>query len=216
MSPAAADVVVLNNGVEIRNARIISESEHVVTLQIVGLTRLVLGKSEIKRIERGEFQPPSARPAAETVASPLPLPPVQKPLAAPVTEVPSLPAKGPGMTQILKVAAEQPGVILEFRLDISAETGVNCTVYPSDISPGAGSRTYTIATAGGKLINVMATWDSQGTVIDTIIAPPTPPVDASEDEYEYTVETIGGGKFKIRAIWDVLNSELVDINFLLL
>jgi len=217
--PAVADGVVLTNGVEVRNARIVNETDYVVTLQIIGRTRLVLGKSEIERIERGgpapvQPVPPRPEPARQ------PAEPVQQsPLVAPApmpTPVPVTAPAGPGMSQILKVATQQPGVELEFRLDISAETGLSYTVYPSDAPVGAGSRTYTITATDGSLINIMVVWDTQGNVVKSIIEPPTPLMDASEDEYEYTVETIGGGTFKIRAIWDVLNSEIIDINILLL
>jgi len=218
--PAVADGVVLTNGVEVRNARIVNETEYVVTLQIVGGTRLVLGKSQIERIERGGAAPAQpARPRPEPARQPAePVTPVQhSPLVAPApTPLPVTAPTAPGMSQILKVATQQPGVTLEFRINISAETGLSYTIYPSDAPAGAGSRTYTIEATDGSSINIMVVWAAQGNVVKNVIEPPTPPIDASEDEYEYTVETIGGGTFKIRAIWDVLNSEIININILLL
>ena len=218
-APVVADVVVLSNGVEVRNARIINETDHVVTLQIIGNTRLVLGKSEIDRIERSETAAEEpVRPEPELVL-PLvqPATPRQSPLVAPSPTPGQITAPtAPGMSQVLKVAAQQPGIMLEFRIDISAETGLRYMVYPSGVTGDARSRTYTVVATDGSPINVVVVWDAQGNVTDSIIEPPTPPMDAEEEEYEYTIETIGGGSFKIQAIWDVLNSELIKINFLLL
>ena len=203
-SRAPADNVTLTNGVEIHNAQIINETDHVVTLQIVGLTRVVLGKGEIDRIERTTARQPTRQVPGRPAAT------------APPHRVPAPAPDAPGIIQILKVAARQHGVTLEFRLDISAETGLRCAVYPSDQLVAGGSRTYTITATDGSPISVTVTSDYQGNVTGTEIVPPVPPIDASEDEYEYMIETIGGGTFRIRAIWDVLNSEIIDINILLL
>ncbi len=213
-SPAAADVVVLTNGVEIHNAQIINETDHIVTLRLIGLTRVVLGRSEIARIDREAR--PSVPPAP---GEPVPQPRQPAPAVTPVpstTPVMPPPPSAPGMTQILKVAAQQPGVTLEFRLDISSETGLRYTVYPSDAPQGSGTRTYTMVATDGTEITVRVSWNSQGDVTASSIEPPTPPMDADQDVYEYTIETIDGSTFKIRAIWDVLNSEIIDINILLL
>ena len=71
-APAVADVVVLTNGVEVRNARIVNETEHVVMLQIIGSTKLVLGKSEIDRIEREPAVPAEpGRPRPEPARQPV-------------------------------------------------------------------------------------------------------------------------------------------------
>jgi hypothetical protein len=218
-APAVADMVVLANGVEVRNAKIINETDHVVTLQIIGNTRLVLGKSEIDRIERREVAAVEpVRPEPEPVRLPIqPVTPPQSPLVAPAPGLAQITAPtAPGMSQVLKVAALQPGIILEFRLDISPETGLSYMIYPSGAPADARSRTYTVVATDGSQINVSVVWDAQGNVTDSIIEPPTPPIDAEEAEYEYTVEAIGGGTFKIQAIWDVLNSEIIMINILLL
>jgi len=219
-APAVADVVVLTNGVEVRNARIVNETEHVVTLQIIGSTKLVLGKSEIDRIERepavsaepGRPRPEPARqpvqPVTPTTRSPLVAPaPMSVPITAPTA---------PSVRQILKVATRQPGVILEFRLDISPETGLSYMIYPSAAPSGARSQRYIITATDSSEIVVEVVWDAQGNVASSVIAPPTPLMDAEQEEYEYTIETIGGGTFNIRAIWDALNSELIDIEVLLL
>jgi len=216
--PAGAATVVLINGVEIRNAEIVTETEHIVTVQIIGLTRVVLGKSEIDRIERTPTTRPVRQQPRRVVPEPVrppSVPAVQEPLALPPPAETGAPA-APGMTQILKVAAEQPGVTLEFRVSISPETGLRYTVHPSDTPVPNGNRTYTVKAADGSVISVVVSWDSQGNITRTKLVPEVPPIDATQDEYEYTIETVGGGTFRIRAIWDVLNSDLIDINILLL
>ena len=214
-APAGADVVVLTNGVEVHNAQIINETDNVMTLRIIGSTRLVLGKSEIDRIERGkveEVEP--VTPPVEPVRLPVqPVTPPQSPLVA-FAQITAPTA--PGMSQILKVATRQPDIILEFRLDISAETGLDYMVYPSGVPADARRHTYTIIATDDSPIKVTVVWDAQGNVTNSIIEPPTPPIDAEQEEYEYTIEAIGGGTFKIQAIWDALNSEILMINILLL
>ncbi len=217
--PAVADGVVLTNGVEVRNARIIKETDHVVILEIIGSTRLVLGKSEIERIERGGTAPAEpVRPRPEPVRLPTqPVTPSQSPLVAPAPAPVQITApSAPGMSQVLKVATRQPGITLEFRLDISAETGLSYMVYPSSAPVGVRTYTYTIVATDDSRIDVQVQWDGQGNVIRSVIVPPTPPMEAEEEQYEYTVETIGGGTFRIRATWDVLNSEIINIDILLL
>ena len=122
----------------------------------------------------------------------------------------------PGMSQILKVATRQPGITLEFRLDISADTGLQYVIHPSSAPVGVRTYTYTIVATDGSPINVQVEWDGQGNVIKSVIVPPTPVMDAEKEQYEYTIETISGGTFKIRATWDVLNSEIINIDILLL
>lgn len=230
---SGADSVTLVNGVEIRNAKITSKpDDHIVTVEIIGLTRIVLGKSQVARLSRSDKKvvslPPPSEPPAPAVKPEPPVPEKLAPAARSprVTEQPAQPAasfRPPSgqappskrMVQILKVATRREDVTLEFHVATSPETGITYTVKTDDDVPASRNRTYTIKSLDGTPIKVLLNWDTSGKVIGSVVSPPEPPSDTMEGVYDYTLVTLGGEKFKIRAIWDVLNVELLDTKIIL-
>jgi len=196
---AFADTIVLENGVELRNVKVVEETEHTMKINIIGYTNIVVGKSKIVDIERDGGAPIPMAPAPTE-----PEPGVAEPVAR---------AEVTSRTSYI-VPTDQQGKQIEFVLAALADGATSVEITPPPGTPGEKRDIYVVTAEDGQKINVAVERDAYGDVVTMAINPPEPSRTSPQDVFEYTVKSVDGKKFTIKAKWDWNTRTVQDLEFL--
>ncbi len=201
---AHADTVILKNGVELRNVKVVEEQEHTIKVNIVDYTNVVLGRGKISRIEKEGGVVVTAPPTGET-PSPKPAQPQQQ-VSQPQTAL--MPHN------VYKFSTDQQGKFIEIIIDLAKDGTTETQVKAPSGKPGDKDRAYAVTAEGGDKIEFAVQWDDLGEPLAVTVNPPAPPRESPKDVYEHMVKDVNGNTLKMRARWDWNTRELLDLQFL--
>jgi hypothetical protein len=200
---AFADTVMLENGVELRNVKVVEETEHTMKINIIGYTNIVVGKSKIVNIEREGGAPIPMAPAPTE-----PEPGVAEPSVEPAAR-----AEVTSRTAYM-VPTDQQNKQIEIVLAALADGTTSVEVTPPPGTPGEKQEAYVVTAEDGQKINVAVERDAYGDVMTMAINPPEPSRTSPQDVFEYTVKSVDGKTFRIKAKWDWNTRTVQDLEFL--
>jgi len=198
-----ADTVMLENGVELRNVKVVEETEHTMKINIIGYVNIVVGKSKIVDIQREG-------------GAPIPMAPAPTESQPGVTE-PSVEAAAPAAITArtaYMVPTDQQGKQIEIVLAALADGTTSVEVTPPAGTPGEKRDVYVVTAEDGEKMNVEVERDDYGDVVTMAINPPEPSRTSQQDVFEYTVKSVDGKTFTIKAKWDWNTRTVQDLEFL--
>jgi hypothetical protein len=201
---AYADTVILKNGVELRNVKVVEEGEHTIKVNIIDYTNVVLGRGKISQIEREggavvTVPPAGEAPGAAPVGVPQPVPQPQTALM-PRNEYKLSTNEQDKYVEVVIVRAQDGTIDVELR--------------PPSGTPGDKEGVYTVIAEGGEKIEFAVQWDDLGEVSALTVNPPAPPRTSPQDVFEHTLKDVDGKTLKLKAKWDWNTRELLDLEFL--
>lgn len=201
---AHADTVILKNGVELRNVKVVEEQEHTIKVNIIDYTNVVLGRGKISRIEKKGGVAVTPPP---TVEAPSPAPvQLQQQVSQPQTAL--MPHN------VYKLSTDQQGKFVEIIIDLAKDGTAETEVKAPSGMPGDKERVYAVTAEGGDKIEFAVQWDDLGEPSAMTVNPPAPPRESPKDVYEHLVKDVNGNTLKIRTRWDWNTRELLDLQFL--
>jgi hypothetical protein len=201
---ARADTVILKNGVELRNVKVVEEQEHTIKVNIIDYTNVVLGRGKISRIEKEGGAVVTAPPAGEA-PSPTPAQP-QQPAPQAQTELTS--------RNVYRLSTDEQGKFVEIIVDLAKDGTAETQVKAPSGMPGDKERVYAVTAEGGDKIEFAVQWDDLGEPSAVTVNPPAPPRESPKDVSEHIVKDVNGNTLKIRTRWDWNTRELLDLQFL--
>lgn len=201
---AHADTVILKNGVELRNVKVVEEQEHTIKVNIIDYTNVILGRGKIARIEKEGGVVVTAPPDAE------------QPGTAPVTvETPAPQLKTVPMAQdVFKLLTDEQGKYIEIVIALVQDGITDVEVKPPSGQPGDKDNVYTVTAEGGEKIEFVVQRDDLGEASALTVNTPAPPRTSTQDVVEHAVKDVDGKTLKINAKWDWNTRELLDLQFL--
>ena len=201
---AHADTVILKNGVELRNVKVVEEQEHTIKVNIIDYTNVVLGRGKVARIEKEGGVVVTAPPTAD------------EPGATPVKVEPPAPQPKPvPMEQnVFRLPTNEQGKYVEILIALAEDGTTDVEVRPPSGKPGDKDGVYTVTAEGGKEIEFVVQRDDLGEASSLTVNTPAPPRTSPQDEFEHAVKDIDGKTLKINAKWDWNTRQLQDIQFL--
>jgi hypothetical protein len=201
---ATADTVILKNGVELRNVKVVEEGEHTVKINIIDYTNVILGKGKIDSIEKEGGTGATTEPAAK---EPEPTTPRRE---EPVPQ----PQHEPTSHNVYKLPTNEQDRYVEVVVDVGKEGTIDVEVRPPSGEPGEKERVYTVTTEAGEKIDIVVQRDDLGEVAAVTINLPEPPRTSPKDVFEHTIKGVDGKTLEIRAKWDWNTRKLQDLQFL--
>lgn len=201
-SAAFADTIVLVNGAELRNVKVVEEGEHTVKINVIGYTNIVVGKSRITSMQRD-----GDRAAVEA-------PDVGEPAPAVPREIVPRAAREVASRTVYKLPTSEEDKHVEIVVAALKDGTTEVEVTSPPGAPGEKEHVYVITAEGGEKIDVAVQRDDFGEAIAMEIKPPEPPRTSAKDTFEYSVKSVEGKTLKIRAKWDWNTRTVQDLEFL--
>jgi len=201
---AFGDTIILENGAELRNVKVVEEGEHTVKVNIIGYTNIIVGRSKIVKIER----------EGGAVVTPMPIPKELEPRAAERADVEPEAQRDVGSRTIYRIPTDQQGKHVEVGVAALGDGTTSVEVTPPAEEPGEKQYVYVLTTEEGEKIDVAVRRDGYGDVVTMAINPPEPPRTSPKDVFEYNMKSVDGKTLKIKAKWDWNTRTVQDLEFL--
>jgi len=202
---AFGDTVVLNNGAELRNVKIVEEGEHTIKINVIGYTNVVVGKSKITSVQRDGGPIAVSAPAAG------------EPEPAPAAGPKSMAQTGDREVtsrDTYKFPTSEEGSQLEIVVAVLKDGNTEVAVIPPPGESGEKEHVYALTAEGGEKIDVVVQRDDFGEVMAMEIKPPEPPRDSPKESFEYSLKSVEGKTLKVKAKWDWNTRTIQDMEFL--
>lgn len=193
---AFGDTIILNNGAELRNVKIVEEGEHTIKINVIGYTNIVVGKSKITSVQKDGGQVAVAAPAA---GEPEPARAADREVASRAT---------------YKFPTSEQGKHLEIVVAVLKDGTNEVEVIPPPGESGEKEHVYALTAEGGEKIDVAVQRDDFGEVMAMEIKPPEPPRTSPKEAFEYSLKSVEGKTLKIKAKWDWNTRTIQDMEFL--
>ena len=203
-SAAFADTIVLVNGAELRNVKVVEEGEHTVKINVIGYTNVIVGKSKIASMQTEGGPVPVAAPDASA----------PEPTEAAPMQIVSRTDTGVASRHSYKVPTGEEGKHVEIVVAVLNDGTTDVQVHPPQGAAGEKEHVYALTADGGEKINVAVQRDGFGDVMVMEIKPPEPPRGSTKDTFEYSLKDSEGKTLKIKAKWDWNTRTIQDMQFL--
>ena len=202
---AFGDTIVLNNGAELRNVKIVEEGEHTIKINVIGYTNIVVGKSKITSVQKDGGRVAVSAPAA---GEPEPARTAQPDLAARVAD------REVASRAAYKFPSSEEGKHIEIVVAVLKDGTTEVEVIPPQGESGEKEHVYALTAEGGEKIGVAVQRDDFGEVMAMEIKPPEPPRTSPKEAFEYSLKSVEGKTLKIKAKWDWNTRTIQDMEFL--
>ena len=202
-SAVLGDTIVLDNGVELRNVRVVEETEHTMKINIIGYTNIVIGKSKIVNITREGGAPASTVPA-----------PTEPELESAEPSVEPSARREVASRSVYMLPTDQQDKQIEIVVAALADGSTSAEVTPPPGEPAQTHQVFVVTAEDGQKLHVAVERDPYGEVVTMAITPPEPPRTSTQDVVDYAVKSVDGKTLKIKAKWDWNTRTVQDLEFL--
>jgi len=207
-SSAFADNVILKNGAELRNVKVVEQGKYTIKVKISDSSNAIIGTSEIARIEPEGGAPITPAAGPPEAAQPAPAGAQPQAVAAPQA------ARQVSAHHVYQIPTTEPDKPFEVVLDAYTDGTTDVQVNPPPGASGEKEHVYHLTTEAGETVSVVVQRDDLGEVKTLEINPPEPPRSSPKEVFEHTLKTADGKVLKLRAKIDWNTRKIQDLEFL--